>query len=397
MAFYRAQFKTLFSRLEGTRKFIQVISGPRQVGKTTLALQVVGKLKVPVHFSSADESTDMRAVWIDQQWEAARVLASGAKSRSALLVVDEIQKIHQWSQAVKKNWDSDTRNKTKIKVVLLGSSQLLIQKGLTESLAGRFELIRLPHWSYNEMKTAFGFTPAQYVWYGGYPGAASLRKDPLRWKDYVLHSLIETTLSKDILMLNRVDKPALLRNLFEIGCSYSGQVVSYTKILGRLLDAGNTTTLAHYLDLLDGAGLLCGLEKYSLRKISSRSSIPKFQVKDTSLISVYSKMNFKEAQKNTIEWGRMVESAIGAHLVNHASEGGYEVFYWRERNDEIDFVISKNKKIIAIEVKTNAKDKISGANAFQQLFSPYRILLVGEKGIPWQKFLETNPSSLFPG
>jgi len=379
--------------MEENRKFIQVIAGPRQVGKTTLILQCLQKLKIPSHYISADESGDLRSAWMDQQWETARMKMKDAKE--GILAIDEIQKIHDWSRAVKKNWDNDTRNKIRLKVILLGSSQLLIQKGLTESLAGRFEITALPHWSYSEMKSAFDYSPEEFVWYGGYPGSASLIADAGRWKDYLLHSLIETTISKDILMLSRVDKPALLRHLFEMGCAYSGQILSYNKMLGQLHEAGNTTTLSHYLELLDTAGLLCGLEKFSKSVSQARSSSPKLQVKDTALLSVFSGINFKDAIKQPAVWGRHVESAIGAHLVNRAEKGGYTVHYWRHRNDEIDFVLKKNKKIIGIEVKTNASSKISGAQAFQKFFKPDKILLAGDSGIKWQEFLKINPGELF--
>jgi predicted AAA+ superfamily ATPase len=393
--FERSSIKILLKRIAEPRKFIQVIAGPRQVGKTTLVDQAAKKSKLHFHFASADETISANTIWIDQQWETARIKASAKKNKTALLIIDEIQKIEDWSKQVKKNWDNDTRKKIKVKVVILGSAQLLLQKGLTESLTGRFELLQLTQWSYTEMKAAFKFTPEQYVWFGGYPGAASLVKDPIRWKNYILHSLIETSVSKDILMLNRVDKPALLRKLFELGSSYSGQILSFNKILGQFLDAGNTTTLSHYLELLNSAGLLCGLEKYSPRKVSTRSSSPKFQVKDNTFISVYSSISFNEIRKNPIEWGRMVESAIGVHLVNSSITSGYEVFYWREKNDELDFIITKGKKIIGIEVKTNSRFKISGAKAFQKNFKPDKLLLIGDSGINWQDFLKMNPDDLF--
>ena len=393
--FERSSIKILLKRIAEPRKFIQVIAGPRQVGKTTMVYQAVIKSRLAFHFVSGDETISANSAWIDQQWETARIKASARKNKTVILVIDEIQKIEDWSKQVKKNWDYDTRKKIKVKVVILGSAQLLLQKGLTESLTGRFEMLQMTQWSYSEMKAAFKFTPEQYVWFGGYPGAASLIKDPIRWKNYILHSLIETSVSKDILMLNRVDKPSLLRKLFELGSSYSGQILSFNKILGQFLDAGNTTTLSHYLELLESAGLLCGLEKYSPRKVSARSSSPKFQVKDNAFISVYSPTSFSEIRKNPSEWGRMVESAIGAHLINTAITGGFEVFYWREKNDELDFIITKGKKIIGIEVKTNSRFKISGAKSFQKNFKPDKLLLIGDAGFNWQDFLKMNPSDLF--
>lgn len=388
----RDAYKKLLDRIREPRRFIQVIAGPRQVGKTTLARQCMEASGITHHFASADEALEIDPVWINQQWEAARLKAG---KKAILLVIDEVQKINNWSSAVKNNWDRDTHDKRQVKVVLLGSSRLLLQEGLTESLAGRFELLLLPHWNYAEMYKAFGYSAEEYVWYGGYPGAASLIKNPERWKEYVLNSLVETTISKDILMLSRVDKPALLRHLFELGCAYSGQILSYNKMLGQLHDAGNTTTLAHYLKLLDSAGLLSGLEKYSDKQIRSRASSPKLQVRDTALLSVFSKMNLKEAKQHPELWGRHVESAIGAHLANSAGGGGYELFYWREGNDEVDFVIQKKGQIIAIEVKTSAKLKHAGIAEFVKRFDPKKILLVGNEGLKWQDFLKLDPGELF--
>lgn len=271
----RSHGEVLARRLGGRRRFIQVVAGPRQVGKTTLVQQIAKVSGLVFRYASADEPTLRGGEWIAQQWDAARLEARDAGRRGALLVLDEIQKISGWSEAVKRLWDADTRHHVPLKVILLGSAPLLIQRGLTESLAGRFEVLHLPHWSYAEMRAAFGWTLDQYVFYGGYPGAAPLVKEPERWARYVKDALIETTISRDVLLLTRVDKPALLRRLFELGCAYSGQVLSYQKMLGQLQDAGNTTTLAHYLELLSGAGMIAGLQKFSLGVTRQRGSSPK--------------------------------------------------------------------------------------------------------------------------
>src|SRR5205807_8790309 len=239
-----------------------------------------------------------------------------------------------------------------LKVVLLGSAPLLVQRGLTESLAGRFEVLHLPHWSFAEMRAAFGFSLEEYVYFGGYPGAASLVHEPDRWRRYILDALIETTIARDVLLLTRVDKPALLRRLFELGCRYSGQVLSYTKMLGQLHEAGNTTTLAHYLELLGGAGLLTGLAKYSGRAVRQRGSSPKLQVLNTALMSAQSGLSLDEARADREFWGRLVESAVGAHLANSAAVGECELFYWREGSREVDFVVRVGRTLTAIEVKS---------------------------------------------
>ncbi len=279
LSFQRPYGAELARRLTEPRRFIQVVTGARQVGKTTLVQQVTGSAGVPVRFASADEPTLRGNDWIAEQWEAARLAADRG---DRVLVLDEVQKVVGWSESVKRHWDEDTRKRRPLKLVLLGSAPLLIQRGLSESLAGRFEVLHLPHWSLAEMRAAFGFSVEQFLYFGGYPGAAPLAGEPERWRRYVLDALVETTISRDVLLLTRVDKPALLRRLFELGCRYSGQVLSYTKMLGQLHDAGNTTTLAHYLDLLAAAGMLTGLRKYAGRALRQRASSPKLQVMNTA-------------------------------------------------------------------------------------------------------------------
>ncbi|PYP29858.1 MAG: AAA family ATPase [Gemmatimonadetes bacterium] len=383
--FRRPQATELARRLAEPRRFIQVVAGARQVGKTTLVQQVTEAAKVPVRYASADEPTLRGAEWIAQQWEAARLTAD---SGGAILVLDEVQKAVNWSEAVKRLWDEDTRARHPLKVVLLGSAPLLVQRGLTESLAGRFEVLHLPHWSFTEMRAAFGFSLEEYVYFGGYPGAASLVREPDRWRRYILDALIETTIARDVLLLTRVDKPALLRRLFELGCRYSGQVLSYTKMLGQLHEAGNTTTLAHYLELLAGAGLLAGLAKYSGRAVRQRGSSPKLQVLNTALMSAQSGLSLEEARADREYWGHLVESAVGTHLANAAAVGECELFYWREGNQEVDFVVRVGRTLTAIEVKSGrSRDTPPGLTAFAEAFKPARKLLVGGDGIPVEAFL----------
>lgn len=393
--FERSHLQVLAKRLEEPRRFIQVLIGPRQVGKTTLITQLLQQGHRPAYFMSADAVMAANSAWLEQQWETARLKMEQGNAEEFLLVIDEIQKINNWSETVKLLWDSDTRSGKKLKVILSGSSRMLLQQGLTESLAGRFETTYMGHWSFQEMKEAFGWTADQYAWFGGYPGSAGLIKEEERWKTYVQQSLIETSISKDILMLTRIDKPALMKRLFELGCMYSGQILSYTKMIGQLQDAGNTTTLSHYLNLLNTAGLLAGIEKYSNNLIYKRSSSPKFQVHNTALISAQRNDLFEEIQFASDKWGRIVESAIGAHLINYSFTEGFMVYYWRERNMEVDFVLEKRGKIIGLEVKSGAKQTISGMTAFQKEFTPARILLIGNAGLSWQEFLQLNPVTLF--
>ena len=388
MTFIRPQASELARRLKEPRRFIQVVSGARQVGKTTLALQVAERSKLSYHFASADEPTLRGAGWVESQWEEARLLADSTKRKGALLVLDEVHKVPHWAETVKHLWDEDARKKILVKTVLLGSAPLLIGRGLTESLAGRFEILHMPHWSFPEMRTAFGWNLQQYLFYGAYPGAAPLIKQPFRWSRYIIDSLIETTVARDVLLLSRVDKPALLRRLFELGCAYSGQILSYTKMTGQLQDAGNTTTLAHYLDLLAGAGVLTGLPKYAGDTARRQRSSPKFQVFNTALITAQSGMTQAEAFADREFWGRLTESAIGAYLLNASVGGECELFYWRERNREVDFVVRRGKKLMAIEVKSGrTTSSLPGMESFAKSFKPDRLLIVGTGGISLARFL----------
>lgn len=385
----------LLKRLQEPRRFLQVLAGPRQVGKTTLIQQVLESVTLPAHYASADEPTLRDRVWLEQQWDVGRLRARENR-RGAVLIIDEVQKITDWPNVVKLLWDVDTREKIPLRVVLLGSAPLLIQSGLSESLAGRFEVVRASHWSFSEMKEAFGWTLDQYVYYGAYPGAASLISEPERWRRYILDSLVETTISRDILMMTRVDKPALLRRLFHLGCEYSAQILSYQKMLGQLQEAGNTVTLAHYLELLQGAGMLAGLPKYSVGRVRQRASSPKLQVLNTALVTVHSAFSFKDARGNPDYWGRLVESAAGAHLLNAAGAGDFEVSYWRERGHEVDFIITQGKATIALEVKSGRRrESLAGMERFANQFKPKRSLLVGGQGIPLNEFFAKHPSHWF--
>jgi predicted AAA+ superfamily ATPase len=251
------------------------------------------------------------------------------------------------------------------------------------------------HWSGKEMQTAFGWSAEQYAWFGGYPASGTLIQEEERWKAYVRDSLIETSISKDILMMSRIDKPALMRRLFELGCVYSGQILSLTKLIGQLQDRGNTTTLSHYLDILNTAGLLCGIEKFTPDLARQRASSPKFQVHNTALISAQRHESFSEISSKPEEWGRIVESAVGAHLLNQSITSNCNLYYWRDRNDEVDFIIEKGDKIMAIEVKSGLNQSKKGMDTFARKYQPYKVLLVGQSGIPWQEFLQLDLLEIF--
>lgn len=391
----RPHLEILKARISSPRSFIQVIAGPRQVGKTTLVNQLAKTLSIPCIYDSADAINPGNSEWLNQIWNSARMKMKFNNAKEGLLIIDEIQKIENWSEVIKRNWDKDTREDLNLKVILLGSSRLLIQKGLTESLTGRFEIIHVNHWPYQEMNAAFNWTLEQFIYFGGYPGTADLIEDENRWKNYVKDALIETSISKDILMLSRIDKPALLKRLFEIGALYSGQIISFNKILGELQDAGNTTTLSHYLNLLQQSGLLGGIEKFSGKQFKTRASSPKFQVFNNALLTAQENENFKETILSPIKWGRLVESTIGTHLINYAMSKRFRLFYWREQNNEVDFILESAGKTIAIEVKSGNKRPSNGMQAFVKKFSPSQTLLVGSAGISIKEFLSINPEELF--
>ncbi len=391
----RAEYQTIKARLEEPRKFIQVLMGARQIGKSTVVKQVLQDLNAPYQLFSADNVPATNSAWISNCWAAVRSLKEARKLDSIVLVIDEIQKISNWSEVVKKEWDEDTFYDRNIKVLLLGSSRVLLERGLSESLAGRFEEIRMGHWSYCEMKACFGFSLEQYLFYGGYPGAASLIGDDDRFQQYIQSAIIEATINKDILMDTPISKPALLRRTFELGAAYSGNLLSLNKMLGTLQDAGNTSTLAGYINLLDESGLLCGIQKFSNDTARRKASIPKFQVYNNALKTVYTPLTFEQAVLDRKAWGYIFESGIGAYLVSQAFIHRFEIFYWRERNDEVDFILRKKGSVVAIEVKSNAEKKTEGLEKFKQLFHPHTAFIVGDGGISAEDFLMLNIKELF--
>lgn len=391
----RAEYQLIRSRLEESRRFIQVVMGARQIGKSTVVKQVLKDIAIPHQLFSADNVPATNNAWISNCWAAVRSLKESNGWESAVLVIDEIQKISNWSEVIKKEWDDDTFHDRNIKVLLLGSSRVLLERGLSESLAGRFEEIRMSHWSYPEMRDSFGFTLDQYIYYGGYPGAASLIGDEDRFSQYIQSAIIEATINKDILMDTPISKPALLRQTFELGAAYSGELLSLNKMLGALQDAGNTATLAGYINLLGESGLLCGLQKYSIDTARRKASIPKFQVFNNALKMVYSPFTFEQSILDRKTWGRLFESGIGAYLVSQAFVHRFEAFYWRERSEEVDFILRKKGSVVAVEVKSNAEKRTEGLERFRELFEPQTSFIVGDGGISAEDFLSMDLRKLF--
>ena len=391
----RSEYQTIKSRLEEPRKFIQVVMGPRQIGKSTVVKQVLNDLSLPYQFFSADNVPATDQAWISNCWAATRALLKMEGHESMILVIDEIQKIQNWSEVIKKEWDHDSFHDINIKVLLLGSSRVRLEKGLSESLAGRFEEIRMSHWSFGEMQECFGFSLEQYVYYGGYPGAASLIKDEDRFQQYIQSSIIDATINKDILIDTPIGKPALLRQTFELGAAYSGSLLSLTKMVGALQDAGNTSTLAGYLSLLNDSGMLVGLQKYSVDTARRKASIPKLQVYNNALKTIYTSMTPEQVVADRKVWGHMLESAVGAYIVNEAFKHRFEVTYWRENDYEVDFVLKRNNSLVAIEVKGNAEKRTDGLDEFRKRFNPKEAFIVGTEGINPEDFLKMDLRKLF--
>lgn len=419
--YQRPIISTIIKYLRQDSKRLSIIMGPRQTGKTTVLLQALEQIDCPHSYFAVDEpqseasgmflgaSRDLttqseetvtavgeekNARWLVRKWEEARTKAVRS-ARGFVLAFDEIQKIPNWSEAVKGLWDADRRKECPLHVVLLGSAPLLMQKGLGESLVGRFESIHLTHWSFTEMSEAFKFDLPSYIYFGGYPGAASITDDQNKWRKYISDSFVQPNINRDILAMNRVDKPALLKNLFELAASSSGQILSYNKMLGQLQDAGNTTTMAHYLNLLSNTGLITGLPKYAGAAHRRRASSPKLNVLNTALMSVYSGYTFEEAWADRSFWGRLVESSIGAHLLNTA-EPDIQLYYWRHGNYEVDFVLELGRRLVAFEVKSGVRrTSISGLKEFEKQFKPLRCEVVGGNGISIERFLSVPASNWF--
>lgn len=393
--YIREQYQTIFDRLHEERHFIQIIMGPRQVGKTTLVKQVLADLDIPWFMFSADDVPASNRGWVSECWESARTRMRMENLKELVLAIDEIQLIEQWSSVVKKEWDADTFNDVNIKVLLLGSSRVLLEKGLSESLAGRFEIIRMTHWSYGEMRDVFGFSLEQYIYFGGYPGGAPFVNDEDRWEDYIKSSIIDATINKDILYNTPISKPALLRQTFELSAAYSGEILSLTKMLGSLQDAGNTVTLSGYLQLLDESGMVVPLQKYAKDYARRKASVPKFQVYNNALKSVYSNTTFHRVMQDRTLWGRLFESAIGSYIVCQAYIHRFDVYYWRENNCEVDYVISKNGRTVAIEVKSNSATYNKGLSVFCEHLKPHLFFVVGEGGVKTEDFLKWELIKLF--
>ena len=367
---YQRPFVTdLVSRLNETAPLMQVVVGPRQVGKTTGIHQLIAQQTTPAHYASADDLLTSDGQWLREQWQHARLLGP-----NTLLAIDEIQKIPNWSESVKALWDAETRRapEERLRLVLLGSSAMQIQDGVTESLAGRFELTRLGHWRFCELQAAFGYDLDRYLAFGGYPGAVALEGDRDRWYAYLKDAIVETVIGKDILQFQRVGKPALFRQAFEILCHYPAQEISYTKLLGQLQDRGNTDLVKHYISLYQSAFMFHALEKYSTKAWRRRGSSPKML---PACPALYSMHQSRRAMDDPERRGRVFELAVGAELAQQPGT----LYYWREGTAEVDFIYAHREALYAIEVKSGRRKSDKGLTAFtEQVPSAIPVILTPE-------------------
>ncbi len=395
--YQRRHLNILKSRMAEPRRRMQIVMGPRQVGKSTLVGQFTEGTSVPFDFFAADSVNRFDTSWIPNKWQQARMRMDIHSEQEHILIIDEVQKIKGWSEQVKKEWDEDSRSHRNLKVILLGSSRLLLQKGLEESLEGRFETIKMGYWDWLEMHEAFGFSMDEYVYFGGFPGLAPDIQDEDRWRNLMEDSIISPILTRDILEIEEIRNPALLRQVFELACTESAKELSLTKMQGTM-NSGTVPTIKNYLDILSKSMTVQPLQNYFPSRIKEKQSVPKMQVYNNAFRNRFGKFSFDEARVDPAEWGRQVESAVGAHLANRAMTDDYELFYWRnERRQECDYVLRKGQALVAIEVKSGSVDKTVGFEKFKEQFADKitAAFIVGPQALPLEDYFVMDLKSLF--
>lgn len=395
--YQRRHLNILTSRMAEPRRRMQIVMGPRQVGKSTLVGQFTEATSVPFDFFAADSVNRFDTSWIPNKWQQARMRMDIHSEQEHILVIDEVQKIKGWSEQVKKEWDEDSRNHRNLKVILLGSSRLLLQKGLEESLEGRFETIKMGYWDWQEMHEAFGFSMDEYVYFGGFPGLAPDIQDEDRWRNLMEDSIISPILTRDILEIEEIRTPALLRQVFELACIESAKELSLTKMQGTM-NSGTVPTIKNYLDILNKSMTVQPLQNYSASIIREKLSVPKMQVFNNAFRNRFGSFSFDEARVDPAEWGRQIESAVGAHLANRSMMDDYELFYWRnERRQECDYVLRKGQALVAIEVKSGGVDRTVGFEKFKEQFADKvaAAFIVGPQALPLEDFFMMDLKSLF--
>lgn len=384
---------------------IQLLTGPRQVGKTTVLLELAAELRPVAVYIAADSAEASLPGYLDRVWVQAEELAE--LHGRAVVLLDEVHALPDWAGRLKAEWDRLRRRRIPVHVVASGSSALRLAGASRESLAGRFERMTLTHWTVSSLAEVFGLDPAeaaeQLVRRGGYPGAMAYRDDPDRWAAYVRDAIVEPAIGRDILALGAVRKPGLLRQVFAVCTGSPAGIVSLQKIQGRLQDSGALETIAHYLELLEEAYLVAAVRKYSARAARRRSAPPKLITLSNALLAVSDPLGSPDAEAEPARFGAWLENACLAHAWN----SGQTVMYWREEPFEVDGVISGSWGSWAVEVKTGhvALSDLRPLLEFHRRQPQFRPLLIADaRALPiaaragidatsWQDFLVAGPPS----
>ncbi len=400
---YRECLETLTARLaEPAPGRIQLLAGPRQVGKTTLLLELAAREGVQAIYAAADAPEASLPGFLERL--AARIEDTATARGRAVLLLDEAHLLHGWAAWLKGLWDRWRRRKIPVQVVATGSSSLHLAAGSKESLAGRFERLTLAHWSARSLAEVFGIglddAADLVVRLGAYPGAFALRDEPPRWSAYVRDAILEPAIGRDILALAVVRRPALLRQVFGVAASSPAQIVSLQKIQGALQDGGALETIAHYLTLLEEAFLVAPLPKHATTEPRRRAAPPKLVTLSNALVAAVSAPGLDPAT-DPARFGALVENACLAHAWN----SGQRVSYWREESLEVDGVIEGSWGKWAIEVKTGSFQPrdLFGLMEFTSRRSGHRPLVVcaadgiaaakraDVQAITWRDFLLDGP------
>lgn len=404
----RLDYQRCLARLEARLRepapgLIQLLAGPRQVGKTTLLMELRERLGQAALYAAADGPEAALPGFWERLWaEAARVSRAGR----AVLLLDEIQHLPDWASRLKGEWDRVRRQGLPVHVIATGSSALHLGRGSRESLAGRFERLTLSHWSARALAETFHIPLEEatqaVVATGSYPGTFRLRNDSPRWTAYLRDAIVEPAIGRDILALALVRKPALLRQVFAFCASSPAEIVSLQKIQGQLQDAGALETVAHYLHLLKEAFLVAPLEKHTTRPGRRRAAPPKLVTLNNALLAAADLRGVPDPSTEPARFGAWVENACLAFAWNR----GQRVTYWREEPLEVDAVLEGSWGRWAIEITTGAVSlgELRGLAEFTRRHPRYRPLLLcdqaeietaqrtGLETVPWTEFLLDGPS-----
>lgn len=380
---------------------IQLLVGPRQVGKTTLLLKIAGRQPGRAVYATADAPEAVLPNWREGIWQRVVSLARDAGT-PAVLLLDEVQYLPEWSQWLKTRYDEAKRERLPIHIVASGSSSLRLGAGSRETMAGRFERLALLHWGARDLAALAGIPPddaaRRLVSHGGYPGAVALWNEPARWQNYLRDAIVEPAIGRDLLALEQVRKPALLRQIFAIAVGHPSEILSLDKIAGRLAEKGALETIAHYLDLLNEAFLVTALQKASRAEVRRRRSPSKLIVRDNALLAAAGQLP-PSPESDPERWGRWVENTCLARILN----AGLTVHYWREEPWEADgvFIGPGNFRWI-VEVKTGGytAEDLRGLAKASEKFPDHRPLVLCDRGqervaraagfeaMPWQDFVQ---------